>query len=188
MSAASPSETNDAPCTRFNQERAQGRAERPHWRRGCLRAVGWGCGTILALVLLLVTLAKLPGLLVDGDGLATRLQQALAGSATPEFHPGYADGEIALLPEGLTLADVERRARTVSGWDVLAVIAPYGHGAELADEPGILWTPSWVPVSNARGFPQESVYLAYVIRSGFVVSSFLFSTDKWLGSFVARRE
>ena len=165
-----------------------GGAGRLKTRRGCLRAAGWGCGALLALVLLLLALAKLPALLFDGEALATRLQQALAGSATPEFHPEYEEGEIALLPAGLTRSEIERRARTVPGWDLLAVIAPYGDGSELADEPGIPWTPSWVPVSNTWGFPQESVYLAYVIRHGCVVSSFLFSTEPWLGSFVVRRE
>jgi hypothetical protein len=137
----------------------------------------------------LVLFARAPGYLVGGADLGVRLQQALAGASTLTFalQGAFPSSKIAVL-SNMNVEDVRRRASTVPGWDTLAMIGPYQDGADIADDPAIRWTPSWLSVSTTSGWEYDSIFTVLAIRHGFVVARFDVRVDSGIDTCVVSRE
>ena len=159
-------------------------------RRGCLRGCGWGCGLPIVVVLAIVLLDRLPGLLVGGDALGVRLQQALAGTTTLQYayQEMYPGSRIAIVPGDVTIEELQRRASQVDGWDTLAVIVPYSSGRKIAGRPGIRWRPSWLSVTLTPPVMQDAIFQVVAIRYGFVVTRFTIYLDGGFNSFVLEHD
>lgn len=137
-----------------------------------------------------VLLANDPSVWSPDPALALALETALVPGRLPptQAMPGYPDDECVELEIDFPWAEFERRLRSVPGWDIIVVLAPYNSGRDLdLRAAGIEGSALERQVRALRGWPNDWTYEVTVIRDGRIVSGFYVYVNAFWRSGVIRR-
>jgi hypothetical protein len=131
-----------------------------------------------------------PSLAAYDAALALALESALAPGRSPptEASQDYEGLEYVVLEDDLGQDEFARRLRTVPGWDAVVVIGPYSTGEAVdLDAAGVQSSFLRSRVRKMKGWPNDGIFDASVIRNDQVVSGFYVACDAGWGSFVVKR-
>jgi hypothetical protein len=107
------------------------------------------------------------------------------------FDEGCPQLDCAIVPGHMTVDALRSRAREVPGWDLIAVVGPYNHGANLLQDPLLVNQSESVSevIAGTEGWENDGIYDLILVRQGAVVGGLWLRLEGDLpGSFVVARE